>query len=158
MFSFPLDFSCFSITIFLQGLQRFNCPYWAAATLVNLTFFTNSKNTKILSCTNYLSPLLFNLQLYLTLIRSFETELQAVLCIEEYSVFLFAREYSIFFEECARIFYITCFHLHRIAARRVRAVTSRLVLFSVDDDWWWRTSYMRSSAFQTIYQARARER
>ena len=43
------------------------------------------------------------------------------------------------------IFFIICFYLHRIAARRVRAVTSRLVLFSVDDDLFWRTSYMRSS-------------
>ena len=69
-------------------------------------FFTNSKNTKILGLTNYFSPLLFNLQLYLTLIQSFGTEVQAILWIEEYSVFLFAREYSILYEECAGIFYV----------------------------------------------------
>ena len=60
---------------------------------------------------------------------------------------------------------ILSFHLHRIAARRVRAVTSRLVLFSVDDNWWWwwwwwwwwqlwwRNCFLRASPFQTIIQS-----
>ena len=88
------------------------------------------------------------------------TELLAVLWIEEYSICtgIFYIKWGMHKNILCSMKNILCFYLHRIAARRVRAVTSRLVgpLF-----WWWqlyflwkwRNCKLGASPFQIIIQS-----
>ena len=160
-----MDFSFFSITIFSQGLQRF-----ISTVLIEQQQLLSTSTCfhKFQKHTNFgLNQLFFSSSVQFSIIFDFNLKFWngASSCPLNWGIFyiLWGMHRTIL---CS-MKNILYFYLHRIAARRVRAVTSRLVIFSVDDNWWWwwwqlmtiddnwwgRNFYMRSSPFQTIIQS-----